>query len=151
MRSRPAKLQLSQAEASRPNLRYRCSMSMEILLPVYINQLEGGRTLNTFGLMQHDAVQYENGSEFGRGRRALMDTHRAFRQRVKDYSAKVLNQRTEPSRAILHVHYEWTDETGRRQVVPGLHVLHWAGKLINREDFWVEEMLEEKLREYFPA
>ena len=39
-------------------------MSVETMLPVLISQLEGGRSLNIYGLMHHEAEQYENGELF---------------------------------------------------------------------------------------
>ncbi|MCB1186713.1 nuclear transport factor 2 family protein [bacterium] len=126
-------------------------MSVETMLPVLISQLEGGRSLNIYGLMHHDAEQYENGELFGSGRKALLQLHREFREGVKGYRGVVLDSRIEGDIAYLHVRYEFTESDGQQYSIPGIHELHWQGNMVKREDFWVEKHYAKKRKQLFPG
>ncbi|MEZ5339668.1 MAG: hypothetical protein R3F46_15570 [bacterium] len=125
-------------------------MSIAVMLPVYLNQLSGGRTLNCCGLMHHDAEQYENDELFARGRSEALARQRSFRAGITEFSASLLDSRIEGERALLHVQYAWTTADGTRHSQPGIHLQHWEGRMIRREDFWVGEQYAARRSEYFP-
>jgi hypothetical protein len=124
-------------------------MEVTDALSIIINQLEGGRTLNTLGFLHQDGLQYENGELFSSGRAQALERHRSFRSGVTGFRGQHLASRIEGSTSYLHVQYEYRDAAGQPHNLPGVHVLQWRDGLITREDFWVDEMYEVNRAEYF--
>lgn len=124
-------------------------MEVPDALRIIINQLEGGRTLNTLGFLHQAGLQYENGELFSDGRRQALELHRKFRSEVTGFRGRVLASRIEGDTSYMHVLYEFKDAEGQQHSLPGIHVMQWQDGMIAREDFWVNKMFDAKRAEYF--